>query len=26
VDAMMGCSLAGEVVEATASKLLSSPT
>ncbi len=26
VDAMMACSLAGEVVEATASKLLSSPT
>jgi hypothetical protein len=26
VDAMMGCSLAGEVVEATARKLLSSPT
>ena len=26
VDAMVGCSLAGEVVEATASKLLSNPT
>ena len=26
VDAMVGCSLAGEVVQATASKLLSNPT